>query len=247
MAMISLNSLNQILNKLNFTGLVKSMNECLHENSGGFLIPSSSKLTDVEYARYRHLEVNWSISPVTKDDLPSEFSPQAVKTVDMFRRKTVDLNFECMILFDYISGDIISCNFSKESDNGKVESVVYPKVFKNMSIASVHNHPIKYCSPPSSKNFQMLGLGFEHYELIFAKNELWILESKNIVLDDEEIEEIRKKANDYFDACLDNINQDFEKGYLVSDNLDRCYGDRLLNYINGKFKNIILTRRYLDG
>ena len=192
------------------------------------MIPASAKLKDLEYAKYRHLEVDWSSPPITKNELPSEFSPQAVKTVDMFRRKTINLNVECLLLFDYTTGNIISCNFSQGSGDGKVESIVYPKVFKNMRIASVHNHPIKYFSPPSGKNFQMLGLGFENYELIFAKNELWILESKNIVLDDDEIEEIRKKANEYFDACFDNINQDFMQGYLVTDNLDRCYGDRLL-------------------
>ncbi len=186
------------------------------------MIPTSAKINDLEFQKYRYLEVNWSISPITKDYLPEEFSPQAVKTVDMFRRKTINLNVECMILFDYITGDIVSCNFSGESEDDKVESIVYPKVFRNMCIASVHNHPIDYCSPPSGKNFQMLGFDFEDYELIFAKNELWILKSKEIVLNDREIEEIRKKVSYFFDACFEEINCEFEEGYLITDNFERC-------------------------
>lgn len=244
--MISANAINEILNKLHLSDLAKSMWECLQDNKGGFLIPTSAKVTDMEFQKYRHLEVNWDIPPITKEDLPEECSPQAVKTVDMFRRKTIDLNVECMILFDYITGNIVSCNFSDESGEDKVESTVYPKLFGDMHIASVHNHPIQYSSPPSGKNFQMLGFDFEDYELIFAKNELWILESKEIVLDDKTVEIIRTKANEYFDACLEKAALNFEEGYLALDNLERCYGGRLLKYINNQFVNIKLSRRYLD-
>ena len=56
-------------------------------------------MTDREYGKYRHLSINWDISPITKEHLPDEFSQKAVKTVDMFRRKTYDLNYECLIYF----------------------------------------------------------------------------------------------------------------------------------------------------
>ena len=69
----------------------------------GFLIPATAKIMDPEYERYRHLPINWSISPLTEDGLPDEFSPLAVKTVDIFRRKTFNLPNECMLLFDYIT------------------------------------------------------------------------------------------------------------------------------------------------
>ena len=52
-------------------------------------MPTSAKIVDSEYARYRHLLINWSIAPITKEDLPDEFSLRAVKTVDLFRRKTL--------------------------------------------------------------------------------------------------------------------------------------------------------------
>ena len=61
-----------------------------------------------------------------------------------------------------------------------------------MHIASIHNPPRQYCSPPSSKNFQMLGLEFEEFELISSQDELWILKSNEIIFDDETIAEILK-------------------------------------------------------
>lgn len=69
------------------------MHECGKDTRGGFLIPASAKITDSDYAKYRHLPINWSIAPITAEDLPKEFSTQAVKTVDMFRRKTFDLPY----------------------------------------------------------------------------------------------------------------------------------------------------------
>ena len=85
--MMITDNIKKIAHRLHIDDLLKSMNEFRKDNSGGFLIPTSAKISDSEYARYRHLPINWSIPPITKDDLPEEFSPQAVKTVDMFRRK----------------------------------------------------------------------------------------------------------------------------------------------------------------
>lgn len=164
----------------------------------------------------------------------------------MFRRKTFDLDCECMILFDYISGNIVSCNFSNESDEDKVESVVYPKVFKDMHIASMHNHPVRFYSPPSGKNFQMLGFDFEDYELIFSKNELWILESQSMVFDDDEINKIREITDILFNRVYEDMIFDFEEGYLINDNLDEIYGNLILNYLNINYENIKLSRRFLN-
>ena len=237
------NHIIKIVRTLHLDVLFKSMKKCWNGPRGGFLIPVTVKLTDPEYERYRHLEINWEISPITKDDLPDEFSSQAVKTVDMFRRKTFDLPYECMILFDYETGNIISCNFSDDFED-KVESEIYPEFLKTMHIASIHNHPKQFCSPPSSKNFQMLGLEFEEFELISSQEELWILKSNKMILDNETIVEIRKKSNEYFDEAMDDANN--QEGYHLLDCQNRCYGDMLLNYINN-FDNIELIRRYLDG
>ena len=156
--MISINNIKKIVHKLHLDDLVRSMNKCRKDNTGGFLIPTSAKVSDSEYARYRYLPINWSLPPLTKEELPKEFSPHAVKTVDMFRRKTIDLSFECMLYFDYKSGNIVSCNFSDENSPDEVNGVIFKHLLKKMHIASIHNHRNQYLSPPSGKNFEMLGL-----------------------------------------------------------------------------------------
>jgi hypothetical protein len=95
--MISINSIKKIVHTLHWGNVYDSVKECSRDTRGGFLIPTSSKVIDIEYAKYRHLPINWDLAPITKDDLPEDFSPQAIKTVDMFRRKTIDLPYECDI------------------------------------------------------------------------------------------------------------------------------------------------------
>lgn len=200
--MMITDNIKKIAHRLHIDDLLKSMNECRKDNSGGFLIPTSAKISDSEYARYRHLPINWSIPPITKDDLPEEFSPQAVKTVDMFRRKTIDLPYECMLYFDYISGDIVSCSFSNQNSPNEVKGIIYPYLLKNMHIASIHNHPVQYGSPPPGKNFEMLGLEFEEFELIFSREELWILESREQIFVEEEIKKIRNIVDSYYNSII---------------------------------------------
>ena len=243
--MISRDSLNNIVNKLHLNDFVESLKELHRDNRGGFLIPVTAKVKAVEYARYRHLPPNWSISPITKDALPEDFSQMAVATVDMFRRKTYDLEYECLIYFDINTGNIVSCNFSDEEPD-KVNADIYVDCLKGMNIASLHNHPKPHFSPPSGKNFEMLGLEFEDYELLLSENELWILESKEVVFDKEIIGEIRKNVDDAFKSYLIEGNGELEKGYQVIDNVSRDYGIYLLNYLNNEFENIKLTKVDLD-
>lgn len=80
------------MHKLHIDDFIRYQKELMRDNKGSFLLPISAKVNDVEYGRYRHLPINWSISPITKEDLPEEFSQRAVNTVDMFRRKTYDLD-----------------------------------------------------------------------------------------------------------------------------------------------------------
>ena len=154
--MISKNSICNIIHKLHLDDFIESHKRLLKDNRGGFLIPLEVKISDKEYERYRHLPVDWSLPPITKDDLPEEFSQKAVKTVDMFRRKTFNLDVECMIYFDIETGNIVSCNFSKNEPDG-VNAIIYPDCLKGMHIASIHNHPPKYYSI-FLKVFSFLGL-----------------------------------------------------------------------------------------
>ena len=173
--MISKKDVIKFIKKVHIDDVIKSYRELLKDNRGGFLIPFEFKLTDRDYERYRHLPINWSIGQITREDLPDDFSQRAVKTVDMFRRKTFDLDYECLIYFDIHSGNIVSCAFSDKGPD-EVNAVIFLDCIEGMHIASIHNHPHQYYSPPSGKNFEMLGLDFEEYEIISAKNQLWILE-----------------------------------------------------------------------
>ena len=218
--MISKDSLNGIVNKCLLDGFIKSQKRFWQDNLGGFLIPIEAKVKDKEFARYRRLPINWSISPITKDDLSDDFSQKAINTVDMFRRKTYDLDYECLIYFDIHTGNIVSCNFSN-NEPYEVNAVIFPHCLKGMHIASIHNHPHQYYSPPSGKNFEMLSNEFEEYEIISAKNELWILESKEMIFVDEIVEEIRKNANKSFKSYLNEANVELKESYRIIDNVDR--------------------------
>lgn len=244
--MISKTSLKNMAHKLHLDGFIESQKELLRDNKGGFLIPTSAKIKDYEYGRYRHLPINWEIPPITKEHLPEEFSQKAVNTVDMFRRKTYDLKCECMIYFDIHTGNIVSCHFSDKNKPNEVTGSIYSYLLKGMHIASVHNHPRQFCSPPSGKNFEMLGFDFEEYELIMSDNELWILESKEVIFDEDIINEIRDDADDFLDFAFEDANMKFNEGYLVLDNVNRIYGNYLLIYLNNKLDNIRLTRRFLN-
>ena len=244
--MILKNSLSNMVHKIHIDDFIDSHKKLLKDNRGGFLLPMEVKIKDKEYERYCHLPINWSISPITEEDLPEEFSQKAVNTVDMFRKKTYDLNCECLIYFDIDAGNIVSCNFSDESNPYRVEGYIYANLLKDMNIASLHNHPIRYGSPPSGKNFQMLSLEFEKYELILSKNELWVLESKEVVFDEDEIDIIREKLDCTLNSILDDVNTDFNERYLILENVNKRYGDFLLIYLNNKLNNIKLTRRYFN-
>ena len=244
--MITKNSISDMIHKLHLDDFIDSHKMLLKDNRGGFLIPIEVKIRDKEYERYRHLPIDWSISSITKEDLPKEFSQKTVNTVDMFRKKTYDLDCECLIYFDIDTGNIVFCNFSDECTPYRVEGDIYVDLLKDMNIASVHNHPIKYGSPPSGKNFQMLSLEFEKYELILSKNELWVLESKEVVFDEDEIDIIREKLDCTLNSILDEVNTDFNERYLILENVNKRYGDFLLIYLNNKLSNIKLTRRYFN-
>ena len=92
----------------------------------------------------------------------------------------------------------------------------------------------------------MLGFDFEDYELILSEDELWILESKEVIFDDEIINDIRDDADEYLDFAFEEANMEFEDGYVVLDNVNRIYGNELLIYLNNKLDNIKLTRRFLN-
>ena len=76
---------------------------------------------------------------------------------------------------------------------------------------------------------------------------MWILESSKQVFNEEEINEIHQKVNDFFNQSYDESNQDFEKKYSVLDAVDMRYGNYLLNYFDNYGGNVKLTRMFLNG
>ena len=211
-------------------------NELKNDNCGALLIPIQLKVKDQEYKFYRDLPVDWSISPVKIEDLPSEFSKKACDLVDLFRRKTINLDFECMLYFDYITGEIIYCFIGNEN---YLEDFIDESFFKNKHIASIHNHPRKGISPPSSNNFQIIEIESEDYEIISSYDNIWILKSKGV---NSKI--FRNKINfDVENILVKSINDSFDilgMDYRIL--INDLYGTYLLNYIYDYYPDIILTK-----
>ena len=204
------------------------------DDKGGLLIPTSSKLNDFDFMKYRHLPVNWQISAVTEDDLPEEFSPKAVKLVDLFRRKTVDLEYEVMLIFDYGTGELIYCFVNDSGQSNEVFGNVDEDIFTGKCVASIHNHPFGYSSALSSENFQILELEFEEYELVSSWDGLWILESKDEILMDD-VNEIKDNIRKLYGYSKSQSKYDCEK----------MYNSLLMEYINNVKFNIKLTKRVM--
>lgn len=112
-----------------------------------------------------------------KSDLPEEFCENSFKLIDEFIKKTSKLDYEILLYFDYMTGEMIFCSIGA-SDNVKI--VLDGENFIGKHIASIHNHPVTLYSPPSDKNFGILLRDFEDYELIVGSNELWILKAKGV-------------------------------------------------------------------
>ena len=100
------------------------------DNKGSLLIPNNLKITDTDFYKYRHLPVNGEINPVTGKDLPDEFSAKAVKLVDLFRRKTFDLDYEIMLFFDYITGELIYCFVNDKGNSNEVFGIADENIFE---------------------------------------------------------------------------------------------------------------------
>ena len=91
----------------------------------------------------------------------------------------------------------------------------------------------------------MLGLEFEEFELISSQKELWILESREKLFSDDEIEVIHKEIDEFYELLDLEINSQTSEDFIFIDTLNRVYGDFLLNYLNDEYDNIKLSRRYL--
>ena len=131
---------------------------------------------DVECSQYSKLENNPGIS-IKKEDLPFEFSDEAYETIVDFIQKTRGLDYEWVLYFDYVTGEILRCA-SGESNN--VEMHFEDGEFEGNHVASIYNHPKEALSPPSGKNFGIFTRDFEDYELVAGFGYFWILKALEI-------------------------------------------------------------------
>lgn len=180
---------------------------------------------------------NSDIPYVKKSDLPSEFSEEALKTINDFIMKTRDLNYELGMFFDYRTGEIL-----KESEGGfdDVSLEFESDEFIEKHVASIHNHHKDLISPPSGKNFGILEREFEDYELIAGYNEFWILEAKGT--NKSLMEDIKVYSGLLYDS-LNLISSRFYPKVKQGDIVEKEYGEQISRYINNKnIKNLKLTK-----
>lgn len=182
---------------------------------------------------FENLEIKDAPS-VKFEDLPDEFSAEACNTIDVFVKKTHDLEYECALYFDYKSGQILKCEMGHVND---VKIGFNEGEFENNHVASIHNHPKSVFSPPSGKNFGILTRDFEDYELISAPNELWILKAKCI--SKRLMVEFNIASLELFELALNQANLMYQSIEMVNVACDMLYGAFLLKYINDKNINHI--------
>ena len=190
-----------------------------------------------DFEKYKKLKIE-DVPSISQNDLPDEFSPKSFKTVDEFIKKTRNLDYECVIYFDYYTGEILKCAFGDGSD----VSIDFDDEFEDNHVASIHNHPANVFSPPSGKNFGILMRNFEDYELIAGFEYFWILKAKfvnmNLCMG------LKIYAELLLDSCYDYCKNRYHDDEKVNEVCEIMYGVMLSNYINDKNINVIqLTKK----
>ena len=205
-----------------------------------FLISIINRENDCE--KYRKLKIK-DIASIKKTDLPKEFSDKAFEVVDKFIRKTIDINYEIVLYFDYTTGNILNCKIGTKTT---VEFQFEENEFNGKHVASIHNHTKDMYTPPSDTNFGIFLREWEEYELIAANDCLWILKGKNT--DENLVKELRIESSKLFYSSLKYCLRKYTSLSIAYDKCDELYGKRLSNYINNKnIKDIqLIKRRYSD-
>ena len=200
------------------------------------MVLSCLLLNTSSFEEYRKLEKDENIS-IRLDDLPKEITPEAYETIVEFIQKTKNLEYECIMYFDYVTGQILKFETGLKD---KVKIEFGDGEFEGFHVASIHNHPPGVYSPPSDKNFGILMRDFEDYELIVGQNGLWILKAKGI--DFQLNFELKFSALKILDSCQEYTKNKYP--YPQSDEIcDIMYGVSLSNYINDKnINDIQLTK-----
>ena len=195
-------------------------------------------LGNSSFRKYQELEIR-STKSITIDDLPSEFSEDALITINEFIQKTHGLDYEIVMYFDYVTGEILKCAVG-DLNSVKIEFV--DGEFDGYHVASIHNHPLGVYSPPSDKNFGIFLRNFEDYEIVSSFNQLWILEAKGI--NPLMYVDLKESTGDILEACEEYCDKIYSDSKKANDACDNIFGITLSNYINDKnIMNIQLSKR----
>lgn len=186
------------------------------------------KNSETDFEKYKKLKIN-DVPSIKKSDLPNDFSNKAFEIVDEFIKKTIDLDYEILIFFDYIAGEILRC---KIGDKNNVEIEFKNEEFSDKHVASIHNHTKEMYTPPSDKNFGIFSREWEEYELIACVNGIWILKGK---IKDEKLSfELKIISNVLFSIALENATKIYQNQTEIDDKCDEQYGNLLSKYISDK-------------
>ena len=193
-----------------------------------------------EFERYKKLILDNTIS-IKREDLPGEFGENAFETVNEFIKKTRNLDYECVMYFDYITGEILQ--FAMGGLNN-VKLTFDKHVFESHNVASIHNHLKNVLSPPSGKNFGILLRDFEDYELIAGYNAFWILKAKGVY--PKLIKSIKIFAEGLFWIIFDDSGYYADLDY-INDDGENIYGEELQKGINNiNIDDLKLFKREYD-
>ena len=196
-------------------------------------------LNDWEHDEYSNLKLSCDAPSIKKEYLPDEFGDNAFKTVEVFIKKTYELDYECLIYFDYTTGEVLRFKTGKSDE---VRLSFEDGEFDGYHVASLHNHPSNVFSPPSGKNFGILARDFEDYELIVSKDELWILKAKGTYLD--LISEFNLISDLFFSSSFEKASIRYNDEKIIEKMTNLMYGNQLSKYISDKgVSNIQLTKR----
>ena len=189
-------------------------------------------------SEYNDLDIMNTLS-IKKDDLPIEFSDDALKTVNEFIQKTHNLDNEWALYFDYVTGKILECG---KGDNDDVKISFNEDEFEGCHIASIHNHPENIFSPPSGKDFNIFKRGFEDYELIVGFEHFWIF--KAVGVHEYLVSQMKIASEAFFNSALERCSFRYHDIGIINKMCDIRYGNELSKYINDKnIRDIQLTKR----
>ena len=191
-----------------------------------------------DFEDYQKLKTE-NVSSIRMEDLPSEFSDEAFKTVDEFIKKTRNLDYEFVVYFDYVTGEILKC---AKGIKNNVKITFEDGEFEGHHVASIHNHSKYSLSAPSGINFGIFDRPFEDYELVAGFSSFWILEAKGVYKGLSFLLNIC--SDDIADSCLELCVSRYSDDEIINKMHDIIYGSELLKYINDKIiYGIQLTKK----